>query len=202
MILFWVPGVSHTRSKFTFSLNLSICLSIYLSVCSVYFLNLVWVFFSNDQKFRNVSPQSFQWIENHSQTVRNKRSSQSQWDGVGGSHSSQDTRLVSGMWPSDLSPEMGGAFPAGRSVVRLWLQGGRGFPSGPWLKGPLICHGQERGWGDEEWQPGQTPTALQPLAEHSWLTFRQLPPLQALFFWEVPKPALPCAIRSITSEMV
>lgn len=164
------------------------------------------MFFSNGQKFRDVSPQPFQWIENYYQKVRNKirnkMSHQSQWHGVGGSHSFQDTSLVSDIWPSDLSREMDGAFPASSSVVRLWGEGRwEVFHLDHDLRGPWFAMTRNKG-GEMEWQPDEPPTALQPFAKHPWLTFRQLPPLQSLFFREVPNPALPCPVRSITSEVV
>lgn len=120
-------------------------------------------------------------------------------------------RYQAGLWhlAQWLEPGDGWGIPSQQFCGQALASGGRGevggfpsVPSGPQLKRPLICHGQEQGWGVDEWQPDEPPTALQPFPKHPWLTFRQLPPLQTLFFREVPNPALPCPIRSNTSKAV
>ena len=174
-------------------LSLYICPSNYLPTYLSFFFfswtSLSWLFFSHSQKFRDVSPsvlsmkskpfsrskkqkskpKTNKWATNGNDTV---------W--VEAIHS-KISRLFSGIWPRDLSPEPGEAFLAlssrqgcGQALGRAGGQ--EGVPSGQRLKRSLGCHGEEQvlgrwfvtaGWGSHS-----PPAACREFL----VTFRQLPP--------------------------
>ena len=151
------PIISDPNSVFVFVFFIFLHLSTYLPTFFFFFwTSLSWLF-THKQTFRDVSPLVFS-VKRKPLSKSKKQKSKTKpnkW-----ATSGNDTvwvkaihfkifKLVSAIWPRDLSPELGEVLAALSRRQGCGQKGQKGggwgeFPSGPWLKRPLSCHGKEQ----------------------------------------------------------